>query len=229
MSDPFFESRPTLGFPLTRLRSSGRWNRNRTASPLLRLPPEIRNRIYELVLSVGIISVHHRPVAHRWRVNNSNTNNNNQGRHETIPGGFYCRRLGASQNPWIDTRHSATRAEERGVTLLSPVCRQLYRETALLPFQLNAWCFESVKLMERYVVRERRLPLEQRRAVRTLYADSPFTKAVHKCFGELEVVVCFSRWTGLRRTVLPPGGGRKGEAKRVQQVRSKQAMELFDT
>jgi hypothetical protein len=127
----------------------------------------------------------------------------------------------------VDTRNSATNAEERGMTLLSPVCRQLYRETSLLPFQLNAWCFESVPVMERYVMREKRLPREQRRAIRTLYINTRFTKAIHKCFGDLEVLIWFSRWTGMRKTVLPGS-----QANTRVQVRSKpggQAMELFDT
>ncbi|OIW32014.1 hypothetical protein CONLIGDRAFT_249746 [Coniochaeta ligniaria NRRL 30616] len=198
------------------------WNRNQKTSPLLRLPPEIRNRVYELVLSVGIISVHHRPVAHRWHVSNR------AGRHEIIPGGFYCRRFDAAQNPWVDKRNGSTNAEEYGMTLLAPVCRQLYHETSLLPFQLNAWCFESVRIMERYVIREKRLAREQRRAIRTLYIDTRFTKAIHKCFSDLEVLIWFSRWTGMRKTVLPASQSNT----RVVQVRSRpggQPMELFDT
>lgn len=75
------------------------------------------------------------------------------------------------------------------MTLLSPVCRQLYRETSLLPFQLNAWFFESTCVMERYVFRERRLPLAQRRAIHTLYVNSRLTKAMEKFFGGLKVVM----------------------------------------
>lgn len=113
------------------------------------------------------------------------------------------------------------------MTLLAPVCRQLYQETSVLPFQLNAWCFESVKVMERYVLRERRLTREQRRAVRTLYVNAMFTKEIHKCFGELEVLIWYSKWTGTRRTTLP---GRHEEKARAQ-ARSKQlgqTIELFD-
>ena len=200
-----------------------RWKNNQEVSPLLRLPPEIRNYIYELVLSVGIISVHHRPVGHRWHLGR----NPPKGVHEVIPGGFYCRRLDISQNPWVETRNSSTNKEERGVTLLSPVCRQLYRETNLLPFQLNAWCFESVTVMERYVIKEKRLPREQRRALRTLYINTRFTKAIHKCFSELEVLVWFSLWTGMRKTVLP-GGATKLQRLQVGPKPGGQAMELYN-
>lgn len=116
------------------------------------------------------------------------------------------------------------------MTLLSPVCRQLYRETALLPFQLNAWCFESASVMERYVRREKRLPREQRRAVRTLYVNPAFTKDIHKCFSDLEVLFWYSKWTGKRKTRL--SGREREEHKTWMQARSKQlgqAMELFDT
>lgn len=114
------------------------------------------------------------------------------------------------------------------MTLLSPVCRQLYHETSLLPFQLNAWSFESLAVMERYITREKRLPREQRRAIRTLYINTRFTKAIHKCFSDLEVLIWFSRWTEMRKTVLT---GNQADT-RVQ-MRSKpggqQAMELFNT
>jgi len=216
--------------------SATRWTTNQAASPLLRLPPELRNRIYELVLSAGIISVHHRPISRVRRVVGDDAQQQHGTRRmSTIPGGFYCRRLRASRNSCADddednTRHRLTgAAEERGMTLLAPVCRQLYRETALLPFQLNAWHFESAAVMERYVLREKRLAVEQRRAVRTLHvAAGGFTRAAHKCFGELEVVVMWysSGFTRTRKVVVPP---RHDEKVRVlaegRQLR--QAMELF--
>jgi len=87
------------------------------------------------------------------------------------------------------------------MTLLSPVCRQLYLETALLPYKLNAWSFENKSVMERYVVREKRLPLPQRRAIRTLYVNGPMSKSLEKFFGGLEVIV-WKEGSKLRREVL---------------------------
>ena len=75
------------------------------------------------------------------------------------------------------------------MTLLSPACRQLYHETALLPYTLNAWSFESRHVMERYVMKEKRLPLPQRRAIHTLYSQHVLPWAVEKYFGGLEVIV----------------------------------------
>lgn len=168
--------------------------------------------------------MHHKPSSNKWRTNNSRP----QGHGEIVAGGFYCRRFDIGQNPWVDTRNSVTKVEERGMTLLAPVCRQLYRETSLLPFQLNAWCFESVPVMERYIVRERRLPREQRRALRTLYINTSSTKAIHKCFSKLEVLVWYNRWSGLRKTLV----GGKQALTREQPIRSRpggQAMQFFDT
>lgn len=167
--------------------------------------------------------MHHRPVTHAWRV--ADDAHGGTTSKTTVRGGFYCRRFDASQNP----RGATDGAGRGGMTLLAPVCRQLYRETALLPFQLNAWCFASVPVMERYVLTERRLPREQRRAVRTLYLNGGSTKDVHKCFGELEVLVWYSKWTGnKRRTSLPA----RHEDKARALARSKQlgqTIELFDT
>jgi hypothetical protein len=118
-----------------------------------------------------------------------------------------------------------------GVTLLAPVSRQLYRETALLPFELNAWCFESAAVLERYVLRERRLAPEQRRALRTLYVDAGFAggNLAHKCFRELEVLIWCSPSEGTRRTVVLP---RRRDDKARALAKSRlygEAVELFDT
>lgn len=77
----------------------------------------------------------------------------------------------------------------RGLKLLSPVCRQLYHETALLPFRLNAWSFESLHVMDRFVMKEKRLALPHRRAIRLLYSQTVLPAAVEKYFGGLEVIV----------------------------------------
>jgi hypothetical protein len=75
------------------------------------------------------------------------------------------------------------------MTLLSPACRQLYHETTLLPYTLNAWSFESRQVMERYVMKEKRLSLPQRRAIHILYSQHVLPWAVEIYFGGLEVIV----------------------------------------
>ncbi|AEO58260.1 hypothetical protein MYCTH_2305461 [Thermothelomyces thermophilus ATCC 42464] len=143
------------------------WTRNQQLSPLLRLPPELRNRIFELVLNVGQINVCFKRWEHRLRIKPGNPGHRY---YETIEGGFYCRILERNQNPW--KAHRDGPPPRRGMTLLSPVCRQLYHETALLPFRLNAWSFESLRVLDRFVMKEKRLPRPQRRAIRLLYTQT---------------------------------------------------------
>ncbi len=166
-------------------------DRNQQFSPLLRLPPELRNRIYELVLDVGQINVCFKKWEHKLRTRNG------QRYYETTVGGFWCRILDKDQNPWREPK--AAPPPRRGLKLLSPVCRQLYHETALLPFRLNAWSFESLHVMDRFVMKEKRLSLPHRRAIRMLYAQTVLPTAVEKYFGGLEVVVLETGLTMVRR------------------------------
>jgi hypothetical protein len=117
--------------------------------------------------------------------------------YETVEGGFWCRILDKDQNPWRDPK--SKNPPRHGMTLLSPVCRQLYHETALLPFRLNAWSFESMHVMDRYVMKEKRLPLSHRRAIRLLYAQMVLPTPVEKYFGGLEVVVLGTGLTMVKR------------------------------
>ena len=121
---------------------------------------------------MGQINIYWRP--HRFR----------HGLLQPGSGGFQAKVLDTDQNPWVVP--CGRRLE---LTLLSAVCRQLHRETALLPFRLNGWSFESAHVMERYVLRENRLSLPQRRAITTLYIDKELTKALEKRFSRLRVLV----------------------------------------
>ncbi|AEO67267.1 317dfd0c-4ecc-4b9c-9101-940c9446d809 [Thermothielavioides terrestris] len=182
------------------------WTQNQQRSPLLRLPPELRNRIYELVLDVGQINVCFKKWEHKPRTRNG------QRYYATTEGGFWCRILEKDQNPWRQTNNKPLHPPPRhGMTLLSPVCRQLYHETVLLPYRLNAWSFESFHVMDRYVMKEKRLPLAHRRAIRLLYTQTVLPVAVEKYLGGLEVVVLETGLTMVKRTVEagPEQGCRK--------------------
>ncbi|GAB1318525.1 F-box domain-containing protein [Madurella fahalii] len=158
------------------------WERNQQLSPLLRLPPELRNRIYELVLDVGQIHVCFKKWEHKARTRNG------QRYYDTTEGGFWCRVLERDQNPWQSVT-SMQPVPTRGMTLLSPVCRQLYHETALLPYSLNAWSFETHHVMERYLIKEKRLPRQHRRAIKLLYSQHVLPSPVEKYFGGLEKIM----------------------------------------
>ncbi|KAL1839887.1 hypothetical protein VTJ49DRAFT_1022 [Mycothermus thermophilus] len=175
------------------------WECNQRLSPLLRLPPELRNRIYELVLDVGQIHVCFKRWEHKARIRNG------QRYYETSEGGFFCRILERDQNPWRELKSRKPPSDgspaPRGMTLLSPVCRQLYHETALLPFRLNAWSFDSLHTMDRYIMKEKRLPLPQRRAIRLLYTQTVLPTPVEKYLGGLEVIVLESGLTMVKQVV----------------------------
>lgn len=76
------------------------------------------------------------------------------------------------------------------MTLLSPVCRQLYHETAAIPFALNYWYFDRPWMLDRYIMRERRLPRAQRRAIRVLYLDGRLSDEVLRLLSGLEFWIC---------------------------------------
>ena len=102
--------------------------------------------------------------------------------------------LQQKQNPWVGMPKESSPGRTgslptRGLTLLSGVCRQLYHETALLPYQLNTWSFENTHVMERFVVKERRLSRFQRRALHTLFVEGSLNPAMEKFFGGLKVLL----------------------------------------
>ncbi|KAK4184817.1 hypothetical protein QBC35DRAFT_390883 [Podospora australis] len=168
------------------------WEYNQQASPLLKLPPELRNRIYELVLHVGQVNVCYKRWEHKKRLRAkglpcNNNKNDNDKKIDNNEGGFYCRLLPERQNPW--ETNGLKHRPQRGMTLLSGVCRQLYHETALLPYSLNAWSFESAHVMDRFVMKEKRLPIPHRRAIHLLYSQTVLTTALEKYFGGLKVVL----------------------------------------
>jgi hypothetical protein len=167
---------------------------NRHASPLLRLPFELRLQIYRHVLGDRQIHIFFVPWQHKQRIKNG------QAYTETIKGEFRYEVLERRQDPWKTDRRSHRKPSPdhlpdkppgapQQITLLSGVCRQLYLETALLPQQLNTWSFETTHVMERYILKENRMPLVQRRAVRTLYCRERLPKALEKKFGGLKAIV----------------------------------------
>lgn len=163
---------------------------NRKVCPLLRIPSELRLQIYELVLGNRQIHVFFVPWQHKRRIKDGQTYT------ETIKGGFRYEVLKKKQDPWDRDpkklrKSAASPLDSLGstITLLSGVCRQLYHETSLLPQQMNTWSFENLHVMERYILRENRMPLLQRRAVQTLYCKEKLPRALVKKFGGLKAII----------------------------------------
>ncbi|KAF2732724.1 hypothetical protein EJ04DRAFT_565716 [Polyplosphaeria fusca] len=149
------------------------WALNATESPLLRLPAELRLAIYELVLGGPntILITHNTEGKYTSRV----WGPSNPFRLEiSRPGGY--------GPAYIDVSDV-----QKGFTLLNGVCRQLYHETAVLPYQLNIWMKSrpfihspAYGMLEAYTMAEKRLPLPQRRAINVLlhmdyFIDMPST------------------------------------------------------
>jgi hypothetical protein len=91
--------------------------RNARDSPLLRLPAELRNRVYELVLYEG-------------RYN------------------FAGNKYVDFDTGWESLDGVKVYAEDHNRLSLLRVCRQLYCDTALLPFSLNTFVFRSRSIRE---------------------------------------------------------------------------------
>lgn len=92
--------------------------RNASTSPLLRLPPEIRLRIYKYVFGGQRLWID----CHRHKYRNS-----------------YATHLGARFCHFNITENSNRRLDIR----LLRVCRQIFTEAALLPYTLNEFVFQS--------------------------------------------------------------------------------------
>ena len=104
--------------------------RNATVSPLLRLPSEIRNRMYNVVFGAHRLHIDYRPHEHIRQVI--------EGRRDRIhvPGGLY---------------HFAGVGLDQKICIgLLRVCRQTYEEAALLPYTLNTFRFTNDWVRRRF-------------------------------------------------------------------------------
>ncbi|KAM0803685.1 hypothetical protein BDR22DRAFT_839596 [Usnea florida] len=102
--------------------------RNSTTSRLLSLPPEIQNRIYNLVLGGERLAISYEPHQRKYK-------QIDYCRYRVHVGGGLYHHL--SLNGY---RRGARRTLHLG---LVRVCRQIYGETALLPYALNEFAFEN--------------------------------------------------------------------------------------
>lgn len=167
-----------------------RYELNKLASPLLRLPSELRLQIYHLLLGGRQIHIRFVPWQLKRNVKRTKTEK------DSIKGHFRYEVLPYKQDPWtagVEQLWQAAAASSQAaggrLTLLSGVCRQLYHETALLPQNLNSWSFESVHMMERYILKDNRMPLQQRRAIAILYCRERLPRELRNKFKGLKVII----------------------------------------
>ncbi len=107
--------------------------RNARASPILRLPSEIRNRILELVFIQQ-----ERPCVRL--LNHAHKANAVPGQPESVHWGGYL---------YLTQHFSPWRRLSLHLQVLR-VCRQIYAEAALLPFALNNFSCESQPALEEF-------------------------------------------------------------------------------
>ena len=96
------------------------------------------------------------------------------------------------------------------------VCRQLYNETAPLHYRLNVWSFENYYVMKRYILKEKRIPLLQRRAMRTLLLGPgnylPLT--IERYLGGLEVLLVEHKGKIKSERIEPPVKSREKKVRK---------------
>lgn len=102
--------------------------RNRQESPLLRLPAELRNRIYTMVLQPERVLV--------------------QSRYLTAFDMTVELRSCCSS---ISTTKAQTWSDGNAITLLPVICRQLYEETHSLLYALNSFAFTDEQSMRMWI------------------------------------------------------------------------------
>lgn len=124
--------------------------RNRTTSYLLRPPPEIRNKVYELVLGRHRIMVDYTRHEHGHTVvvnddtthkhENRSTKTEKRERRTLSGSGLYHRILDDDDDDDDKCRKYPIIILHLG---LLRVCRQVYEEAALLPYTLNIFVFRD--------------------------------------------------------------------------------------
>jgi len=121
--------------------------RNAISSPLLRLPPELRNHIFSLALNHGYIPITY-PERSRWKIKRAAPQCSQYRYHyERIYDLFYKRITFSSRSCCFKLKKRPSRRSKprdhlrRPINLLF-VCRQIYAETALLPYKVNTWVIE---------------------------------------------------------------------------------------
>ncbi|KAF1913876.1 hypothetical protein BDU57DRAFT_455638 [Ampelomyces quisqualis] len=157
------------------------WSFNQQESPFLKLPAEVRNRIYAEVLPGGnTIKIDYATYQHHGNgmlvpvfKYNYTIFANNTGPYKFKP------------DQWNNIG---------GYTLLSGICRQLYLETAALPFKQNTIAFGSHNIMTNFILFEQRFSRLQRHAITKLLLRDTLPGAnILKYLPHLQEVLLYTR------------------------------------
>lgn len=135
------------------------WHTNQTNSYLLQLPASVRNKIFEYTLGGNTIKI-------GYETYRTNFKGGEPVNSVPIFKYNYCVYNGRSNPFKAQSLYQAV--VMRSYTTLNNVCRQLYEETALLPFRLNLLAFSSSNVMFNFLYQEQRLTRQQRNAITEL-------------------------------------------------------------
>ncbi|KAF2625897.1 hypothetical protein BU25DRAFT_395941 [Macroventuria anomochaeta] len=135
------------------------WSMNQSKSPFLQLPEDVRARIYGCVLGGKTITIGYETYR---------TVDGAPEPDRVVPTFRYCCAVYSQPNvnpfkkqlPYINVTY--------GYTPLNNICRQLYYETATLPFTLNTLAFSTHNTMFNFLFLEQRLSREQRDAITSI-------------------------------------------------------------
>ncbi|RYO12183.1 hypothetical protein AA0121_g9318 [Alternaria tenuissima] len=129
---------------------------NQANSPLLQLPEDVRNLIYKHVLGGRTINISYE----NYRTTYDPTKPKRA--QDVVPVFKYrCTVFDGKRNPYTAVAAQPWLKPPTTFTLLNGVCRQMYEETATLPYQLNLIAFDSHNIMFNFLLLEKRLRLEQ--------------------------------------------------------------------
>lgn len=128
-----------------------RWAANQASSPLLQLPPNVRDLIYRYTLGGKTINIEYKT----YRILLDPTRP--QMARQVVPVfRYHCTVLDGRTKPHQAAARPYLKTHKT-FTLLNHVCRQLYVETATLPYKLNVMCFASHNIMVNFLLMEKRL------------------------------------------------------------------------
>jgi hypothetical protein len=157
----------------------------------LRLPGEIRNRIYEYALGGETITIGYETYRTTCRDDKPD---------KVTP--VFKYNCTVHNNCWKPSRickcgepsrvckcEQQSTSQLKSFTLINSICRQLYLETAILPYKLNLIGFKSSNTMVNFLLFEQRLPRQQRRAItRLILLDDEPGANILACLPNLEQI-----------------------------------------
>lgn len=118
----------------------------------MKLPAEVRNTIYEYALGGNTINIGYET----YRITYKDLREQ-KAREVLSIFKYRCSVYDLKgENPFNDIQKPYIKVSHE-LTLLNNICRQLYLETAVLPYKLNTLCFDSYSILFNMLVMEKRL------------------------------------------------------------------------